>query len=96
MRTLGRTTHLRSILPFYSIGIEDNDVIEPIGEGYSRKVLGGRRNKVHDEIHRIVMHGKSEKDIYSLRQEIEERYRCNLSRQFFSLGKMCPHTPFIA
>ncbi|KAK4758063.1 hypothetical protein SAY87_019364 [Trapa incisa] len=55
------------------MGIEDYHVIELVGEGSFGKVYKGRRKYTSQTVAMkfIMKHGKSEKDIYNLRQEIE-------------------------
>ncbi|XP_031392409.1 serine/threonine-protein kinase TIO isoform X2 [Punica granatum] len=55
------------------MGIEDYHVIELVGEGSFGKVYKGRRKYTSQTVAMkfIMKHGKSEKDILNLRQEIE-------------------------
>ncbi|CAN7045632.1 unnamed protein product [Brassica oleracea var. botrytis] len=58
------------------MGVEDYHVIELIGEGSFGRVYKGRRKYTGQTVAMkfIMKQGKSEKDIESLRQEIEVRY----------------------
>ncbi|XP_030533063.1 serine/threonine-protein kinase TIO isoform X1 [Rhodamnia argentea] len=55
------------------MGIEDYHVIELVGEGSFGKVYKGRKKYTSQTVAMkfIMKHGKSEKDIHNLRQEIE-------------------------
>nr|DAD23930.1 TPA_asm: hypothetical protein HUJ06_025393 [Nelumbo nucifera] len=55
------------------MGVEDYHVIELVGEGSFGKVYKGRRKYTGQTVAMkfIMKHGKSEKDIHNLRQEIE-------------------------
>nr|XP_010938300.1 serine/threonine-protein kinase TIO [Elaeis guineensis] len=55
------------------MGVEDYHVIELVGEGSFGKVYKGRRKYTRQTVAMkfILKHGKSEKDIHNLRQEIE-------------------------
>ncbi|KAL8142701.1 hypothetical protein V2J09_015733 [Rumex salicifolius] len=60
-------------LPWTIMGVEDYHVIEQVGEGSFGKVFKGRRKFTGKTVAMkfIDKHGKSEKDIHNLRQEIE-------------------------
>lgn len=55
------------------MGVENYHVIEFVGEGSFGKVYKGRRKYTDQTVAMkfIVKHGKSDKDIDNLRQEIE-------------------------
>nr|CAB3455365.1 unnamed protein product [Digitaria exilis]CAB3459041.1 unnamed protein product [Digitaria exilis] len=56
------------------MGIEDYHVIDLVGEGSFGKVYKGRRKYTRQTVAMkfILKHGKTDKDIRNLRQEIEE------------------------
>lgn len=63
----------RSSLPAARMGVENYHVVELVGEGSFGKVYKGRRKYTGQTVAMkfILKHGKSEKDIDNLRQEIE-------------------------
>ncbi|KAA8533488.1 hypothetical protein F0562_031078 [Nyssa sinensis] len=77
-RLINRVDHLSPDTPnlpaqIQKMGVENYHVIELVGEGSFGKVYKGRRKYTGQTVAMkfILKHGKSEKDIHNLRQEIE-------------------------